>query len=900
MTFLLQCLWIVVVAYAGGAVAAEVLMRSGEERRLAAAPRALFGLLIITTWFAAAWQFLTIGQCWLLGIAVLGLIAFRRVTLAELRASLGAHARGCAAVVAVAIVFFAPLIAARNYGPFSESSGDITIYSDGSQLMVGKGLTSFGERPQLEKASSNLRAMLDFREADRFERYAALRERLVEDFRARIDPPSAEFGANRLVANIFFSSIYYAPYAQFQPFAGALNYPVFFGVEAFFYAAMALCLWHFFRPFGRTPAAIALALAASSHALVSVHYNGYSMQAISLAVCAAYLLACTRVPLFSRAGVRVYGFGMFVVWLCYTHFMTILAPLALVAALVSLPAFRPAGDVAPQPALARSARVAGSAALAVALLAFGLLFIGGSANAVDFILRLFMNFAQGVKSEYLGDAIPVRSWQWLSFAFGLVSQQHMPPFVAEIAGMPATYRAGIVAGLASVLLGLAAMASWAMRPPPPARARAVMLACYATLVATILAHLYLAQGSLYTQAKGAQNLLVCLYAALALPLAVTWLDPRFSHSWLRRALAAALCALVAATLVPRFVFGDHLGRGMDRAVVMEPSYFDEAERVLAADPDAFVLFEPRKSADVYLSTEPFFGARLVPTRHLALTRIRSGDSLRRPRPVNGSFLVEEDDIGHLWIVGAQRKDGRDAWRAHKVASSSAPMLLLFAHDYAQDQRLRIRPGSGDPARFSWLRNGAATVFLPPGAHAVEAIAIPANAARLRAMRVELSQRVAAGELPGARVEERDGALVLAYDMPASAAPRLVRVAFFWEEYWLNVRVDGRDIGKSAFAAPDSARLTATPGPPADNERAVRVTWEVDDADAQDWIGIFPEAGEDASRIAFKFTGGRKSGALELALPAASQGAFEVRFFRAGSWSIAGSARVVVGRGADVK
>jgi hypothetical protein len=499
-----------------------------------------------------------------------------------------------------------------------------------------------------------------------------------------------------------------------------------------------------------------------------------------------------------------------------------------------------------------------------------------------------------VKKAVLGDSIPVLSWQWLSFAFGLVSQQHVPPFVSEVPGIVWAYRAGVAAGLATVVLAFAVMARWHVQPVAAAMPRAVVLVSFAALVATICVHLYLARGSLYTQAKGAQNLLVCLYAALVLPFAASWLDARFTRSWLRRALIAALCALAAASLVPRFVFGDHLGRGTDRAAVMESSYFSEASRVLAADPDAFVLFEPRKSADLYLATEPYFGARLMPTRHLLLARIGFGAGLGKPQIMNGSFFVGEGDIAHLWMLGAQRREGRDTWRAEKIGAAPVPMLLLFADDYARDQSLRARPGSRDRAHFSWLRNGSAMVFLPPdGAHVVEATALPANPANLPSMRAELSRRVAAGELPGARLEERAGGIILSYDVPASVQPRLLRIAVYPGEYWLNVRVDGNDTPKSPFAAKDSIRLTARLAQSKDGQRVVRVSWTVDDPDSQDWIGIFPEAGEDDSRIAFKFTGGGKSGDLELPLAVASPGAIEVRFFRAGSWNAVETVRVVL-------
>ena len=784
MIFLLQCLWIVLVAYACGAVVSGVLMRSGEERALPAAPRALFGLLIAITWFAAAWQFLPIGQAWALGAALLALLAWRRVRIAELRASLGEHARGCAVIVAGAFLFFAPLIAANQYGPFTESGGDITIYSDGSQLMVEKGLTSFGQPPRLESAGSNLRALLGA--TDRLEWSAQLRERLMEEFRARINPPAAEFAARRLVADLFFSSIYYAPYAQFQPFLGALNYPAFFGVEAFFYSALLLCLWHFFRPFGRAPAAIALALAAASHALVSVYYNAYSMQAICLAIAAAFVLAATRVALASRAGLRVYGFGTLIAWLCYTHFMSILAPLVLVAAFISRPSWRPATPAAPEePSTARPQHLAHGIALAIALVAMAALLLGGSAKAVDFASKLVTNFTLGVKSAFLGDRIAVLSWEWAGFLFGIVSQQHVPPFVREAPMIAPACVAGAVAGFAAVVLGFASMVRWAARSPAGPMPRPVALALYGALLVTVAAHIYLAQGSLYTQAKGAQNVLPCLYAALVFPLALSW----GGQGRLRWALAAALCALAAALLVPRLLYGYNLGHEKDRAAVLDRSYFDEAARIRAADPQALVLFEPRKSADLYLGIQPFSGARMVPTRHLGLQRlIVEGRNLRAAR-TSVAELLRPEDVPHLWWLSQPKGSG--TWRAQPLLEAGAPRFLVAGDDYEIAYGPRaLGPLAGGTGIFSYVRNADLLLAVPAG----RAVAVELRIeARDGSSRDRLMERLERDRAPGAAFS-RDGDLaVIRQDLAAAPEARVVRLAGALAEYWVNARLDGVEV-----------------------------------------------------------------------------------------------------------
>lgn len=907
--FLIHCLWVSTFAYWWSALLAETIFVSDAEKRLPAPVRAGLGLLLSIIYFSAAWQLMSIGQAWMVGgglLAVYTIGNLRRIFPAgsgrdRMKDLLAPHLRGWLASLAIAILFFAPLIVANEYGPFTESSGDVTIYSDSAKLLTDGGMTAFGQ-PSSDSShvEPNLRALLNFKTNDRYVRYAHAREPFLRDHQDRMNPPAADAHAYRTIGDIFFSSIFYAPYAQFHFLSGATKYPAYYGMQALLYAFVLLPLWFYFRRFGRFPAVLATAIAGASHGLVSVYYNMYSMQGIGLAISALMLCMLPYVRLFSIAGFRSYGIGVAIVWLCYTHYLSVVGLLLLVAACGPLfdrrpPALSPA--VSRGHLIERSLRFLMRALPLVVFVALaGLLIASGSGKAMDFVTGLLKTFAAGTKNVYLGDHISPLSFQWLEFFFGFVSQQHLEPYATEVRWVIWVMRAGVVAGIACVVLGLVLILKTQL-----SRMRAEGMdtrrdfTIYVALVLTVAVHMYLAQTSLYTQAKGAQNVLVLTYTALALPLALGLRggarDP--AVALLTPYLQVGLMIFAAALFMPRIVYGLKLAHGEDRATILESSYFDEAERIRREDPNPFVLFEPRKSADLYVSPQPFAGARMVPTRHLALERVFFAPTVYKERVV-ASDLIGSGDLAHLWLIAATNPKGSRAytWKADRVTAGSTPALYMFGDDYERNHGERPRSAdTRDVGMFSYLRNAAALLFLPPGAPIeVEVRLAPRDPAGYAPMLAEVSGRVQRGQFgQSARIEHGGGWISLRHSFAGSHTPRFVPIAQFSGEYWMNVRLDGKELapGKAPESreAPNTGKVTAVLRKTSTGGLAVDASWSgIRSPHKEDWIGVFPVGGDDASRLTFSFLGAKAQGTLTISLPAGTAEApFEVRLFEAGSW-----------------
>ena len=888
--FVATALVVGTIAYWCSALVAEIVMTSRAERELGAAVRAAIGLFFLIVYFAGAWQLMSIDEAWLVGLALLAIYAAgnrRAIADRPLGRVAAAHLRGYLACAAAVVVFFAPLLLTGHDGPFTEGGGDITIYSDVPKLLTDNGMTSFGQVSHgLDRVESNLRMIAHVGEIDKYKRYQEARAEFVALHRDRLNPPVADSQAYRTVAEIFFSSIYYSPYAFLYFVSAATNYPVYFGIQALLYAFGVVAIWLFFRPFGTAAAVLAAAAAVASHGIASVYYNGYSMHGISLAASGLFIYLAPRLRPLSAAGIRAYGVPLVVVGLCYTHYLSILVPLVVAAALIArLQARSESDSVAAAGRLMRTIPAVVTGAMAY------LVIVSSSPRAVSFIVELLETWSlarptTAWQTNWLGQPISHLSPYWLSFAFGLLSQQHVHPFATEQRWVMIVVFIGAGIGVACLALALAqaalAAVSTGVRTSPGA---AQYLILFATLVATIAIHLYLAKSSLYTQAKGAQDILLLLYAALVLPFAFgsRLAAPQCRIRLWTVAFAVMLAAFIATLASARVVYGWRLAAGEDRAAVLERSFFAEARRIRHEDDHAFVLFEPRKSGDLYVSIQPFAGMRMVPTRDLALTLVDVAPRETTKRRIEPSQLVESRDIAHLWTLSAVRHGGRYAWHGERIAQRNSPAVYLFGDDYEQDFGRKPRSAeANDVGMFSYVRNGSAMVLLPAGGpYRVEVRLMARSSADDAALRREIEMWVANGEVVGSVGHE--GRLVsLARVFPPSGEPRLARVARFSGEYWLNARVDGRDLLSASQALRGekvSGRAMREGG-----ETYVEAAWSgVEDPDDRDWIGIYPFGGDDQSRLTFSFTAGKRAGTLKLRLPpGAVLPSYEIRLYRAAS------------------
>jgi hypothetical protein len=910
--FLLSSLLVLTVAYWLCAVLSALVFTSRDEDAVPIPVRIGLGFILSITYFSAAWELMSIRQAWSLALLLIALRAAslrgrsRAASWRELlKGFVRDHLRGYAMCAAAGLLFFAPLLISQKYGPFTEGGGDVSIYADTAKYLSDHRLTLKGAASDtVTDAVASLKQALDTT-IDRHILNILAAKRYSEADRGRANPPDADSPVYRLLVLRSMSPFLYAPYGQFYFLATDTNYHVYYGIQAFIYGLLLASAWYLFGAFGLPSRLLFTGFVAFSHSLISIFYNTYSAQTISILISMLVLCVVPRIRLFSWAAFRAYAVPLVYLWISYVHYLSIVGPLVLVAAAAKR--FRgrsPVLDESPERSRAPWRRASRVLALGIFGLLFGVLMVSGYQTSAILVKDLLESRMSIEPNVFMGDRIAPFSIRWLSFMFGFISQQHLQPFAVETPWVLKVIDAGVWLGVAGLALGAVAVLKWWWSPRRHGVPRdRLYLALYVVMATVIATHLYLAQAYVYTQAKGAQNILVLLFALLVLPLALLLGDrePGAKPAAFTIVLGVTLLSFAGTLAIPRMVYGIRMARSQDRVTILEPSYFAQARLIRQQDPGAFVLFEPRKSADLYMSNQSLAGGRIASTRHLALTRLNFEAKPPVGERIDASVLIRQEDIPHLWTLSASSADsGRTyEWKARRVVERESPGLYLFADDYERDYGERQRsPEARDVGIFSYVRNGSAMVFMPAGeGGSLEVKLAPRDASDHDRLANEVSGRVARGEFgSGVRVHD-DGAFVtLAYGLPKAGKPRLVPVARFSGEYWLNVRLDGKDLVAKDGAAPGHAQVAGELLEGASGVRML-VTWSgLATPGKEDWVGVFPAGGDDASRLAFAFLGAREHGTLTLPVPGGSMGAkYEVRLFRAGSWNSVAIATAVHGQ-----
>lgn len=800
--FLVQTLLTICLVYWVSALIAESVMSSNEERLLPPAIKVGFGFIISTVYFSASWLVMSIQQAWGLGTILLACyifgrsgFLFKKNLVLIIKNFTNKYSKAFVFFLFGALIFFVPLLISNNYGPFTEGGGDISIYADSAKYLQDKQLTGQGlHSKNISDVMANIK--------DTFASKSSNEEQKSVD-RHLLNPPAAEYAIYRLLTTKHMNSQVYAPYVAYGYLSeGQTNYPVYFGIQAFLYLCILTGTWCFFRQFGLELANAATVLITCSYGVISVFYNMYAMQAYAIAISALILAILPTIRLFSNAGFRTYGAALLILWCSYIHYLSILLPLIL-GVTFFVGGNRRESNIKYKE---NFSFLVISAALSFIVLWIFLAWVG-SANSLTFAKILLTHSAMKNPDTYFGGSISIFSLHWMSFLFGFLSQQHFMPFVTELPAVRFTIGVGAIFGAIALISGAVVMIKFQNSTQTLGGKKRLYSIIYLLCVAIIIIHAGLAHSFLYTQAKGAQNVLIYLYLVMLLPLAIGISTVRegLKIKKLVRVLTIALVLFVTTLLIPRVVYTAKLAFEHDRSAILESSFFSEAKRILREDSKAFVLFEPRKSADLYTSIQPFFGSRMVPTRHLILDKIPA-NQLRPYTEADVTILppdlIEPNDLNHLWTLSSECKEKSSliksyncTWKAERIIDKKNPSILLFGSDYEKNFGNRLLTESSKKmGMFSFLMNGAAMIYLPDGNGVIEAILQPRNKLDYSKMQKEISERLRKGEFSSHVNLTSDGqSIKLTYNFSKNKVASLKLITHFNGEYWLNVRHNHQEI-----------------------------------------------------------------------------------------------------------
>lgn len=787
--FLLQILIVITSVYWFSASIAEVVMTSPEERSLAPAIRVGLGFFISMVYFAGAWICMSIQQAWILGIFLFILYAYGTGKFSELKSTLihvqnfvRTYLKTFFMFLLGAGVFFAPLIISNHYGPFTEGGGDVSIYADTAKFLRDNHLTTYGlENSTPPNVIKNVK--------DAFLPYASDESEKLKYSNALINPPAAESANYRITLMHEMNPLMYAPYAVFGFLAGQTNYGVYFGIQAFVYVCLLAGFFYIFRQINRRIARLATLFIMCSHGVISVFYNNYAMQAESLAMASLIMAILPTIRLKSWAGFRNYGSLLLLIASAYIHYLSVVFPLIFVATILNWN--MPAENITKK----KTTLIAASVTCIFSTL-WLLILATGFYQRLQFALALFTSSLPkfgGNLLNFFGAPVPIFTFKWFSFLFGILSQQHYQPYAIENLYVNNIIVIGSLAGVVALVTG--AIVMWRISKSTAFSRYKFYIALYIAIIITIAVHCFIARNFLYMQAKGFQNVLIYFYLILLLPLSIGTIIMKESIL-IKRILYPAIFTLMATLLFVKVLYTIKIANNEDRSSILESSYFSAATEIRKNDMKAFVLVEPRKSADVYLSVQPFFGMRMVTSRFLVLQKIiREKDSSVTKQIVLASDLISPTDLSHLWTLTMVCKDSNCHWKADKLTDLNSPTLLLSADIYEKDFRIKLQENNKDEAEsYSYICNGTAMLFLPHQEGDIKATILPRNVADYANMVKEISKRKDAGEF-GLNVKlKSDGKMVtLLYKFEKNNNPTIHLIAHYSGEYWLDVMIRNQHI-----------------------------------------------------------------------------------------------------------
>jgi len=271
-----------------------------------------------------------------------------------------------------------------------------------------------------------------------------------------------------------------------------------------------------------------------------------------------------------------------------------------------------------------------------------------------------------------------------------------------------------------------------------------------------------------------------------------------------RSYTISLIIFIAALIIPRLIYLKKAGNQEDRTSIINPSYFSEAKKITSQDNKAFVLFEPRNSSDVYFGNQPFSGYRVVPTRHMFLRKNYKSteNSMGIYIYALPSEFIGPDDLSHLWNLASKDKK---TWQTEKLILRKTPNLYFTGHNYEKNYTIKPRMNKLNPSfnpndkgLFSYLRNGTALIYLPPGGpYQLEATVIhkdETDKENYDLMANKIARSAKNGIFKSITSIKQDGPVVtMEYDFIKSNVPRLSLLCKYNSEFWFSARLDGKDI-----------------------------------------------------------------------------------------------------------
>lgn len=608
-------------------------------------------------------------------------------------------------------IFLLPMHISKHYTAFTEKGGDITIYSDISKYLVEHKEPAFG----FQDGYDDLKGLFSvkFTHGDNLKDY-----RDVE----LLDPPHAEYAAYRTIATKWYTASQIVHTSQWFFLSNNHTF-LFYTVLAFIYASIVALFFAFTIDFGKIVAFITFLLILLSPSLISIFYNLYLLHVFSV-LCMT--LAFSLILNMKFKSISIHSDLALVFLILFSSYYPALPTIAFpyfVFILSNVKEIK-VSELRLNNSFSGLQRLFLSLFFLI-LLSWILLDIFGTSlkKVLAYIIAFITADHQSdeLNEVYLGKAISVFSEKSFSFFSGLMSQDHYPPFFPKIELLEKVSNLNFI--VFSLILFLSAVNF--IRGIIKKAITGQLIFFILTVSFTIIFYAYISKGFLYMQSKSAQYNLIPLYFVLiVLNQQLLKITPK---SYLDRIFVSLVFFLFLIQIVifaiPRYYFLVSVSNSTNLSCVMEDSFYEKTKDI---DKDSLTLIEVEKAGCIYFITQPFFGKKILPVKHLSLQKVNCylKEEEYDFRPISGltaSDFIEVGDssekIVYLYPEKIIKKEVKHLgfkteveWGKKIMGQIKSPELVLTA-DYFE-KNFRTTTNGNYTKKIHYSRAGNGLIFFP--------------------------------------------------------------------------------------------------------------------------------------------------------------------------------------------
>ncbi len=610
-------------------------------------------------------------------------------------------------------IFILPMHISKHYTAFTEKGGDITIYSDISKFLVEHKEPAFGLQDGIADFTNLVTDPLH-----------AVSDNLIDHRDVELlDPPSAEYASYRVIATKWYTSSQIVLNAEWF-FLSKDVALIFYVVLAFIYASLLAVFFAYTLDMGIITVILNTAFLILSPSLISVFYNLYLLHVFSL-LC--IIVSFSLILKGEIKNVNIHSDILVVFLFLFSSYYQALPIIGIpyfvfiIYNYKEIPFLKFKFD---QPISKLQKLV--FVLISIVILSWVFMDLMGTslkkifATIIPFFYptRLSVDYAE----VYLGKAIPILSEKWFSFFSGLMSQDHFPPFFPKIEFLDTVSNVNFYSFSCFIILSIVNFVRSILKRTISKK----LVVFNLSILFTIILYTMIAKGYLYMQSKAAQYNLIPVYFALLLlnqQLIKSSLNT-FWDKFFKFAVLILFSIQIVVFSIPRYLFLISVSNSSNLSCVMEESFYEQTKNIST---DSLTLIELEKPGCIYFITQPFFGKKMIPTKHLSLSKVNvfleNGvyDYTNLVRDLNASDFVEVDNsnqkIVYLYPEKIIKKDIKYlglktevVWGKKIMGEMKSPELVLTADLF--EKNYGTTAIEGKTKRVHYSRNGAGLLFFP--------------------------------------------------------------------------------------------------------------------------------------------------------------------------------------------